>query len=89
MQKVLLAVFAIILLAGCGRLLFDKAAITWSDGRVLLMDVARTQEAREQGLSGREDIGDGMIFCFEDDAVRYFWMYDMRVPLDVVWLRDV
>ncbi|OGL90193.1 hypothetical protein A3I45_02435 [Candidatus Uhrbacteria bacterium RIFCSPLOWO2_02_FULL_53_10] len=62
--------------------------IALSDGTMLEVEVASTRRARERGLSGREDIGDGMLFCFRDEAIRNFWMNDMLVPLDVVWLRD-
>src|SRR3990167_3733363 len=62
--------------------------IALQDGTILEVEVAATRLSRERGLSGREDIGDGMLFCYRDEAVRNFWMYDMRVPLDVVWLRD-
>lgn len=62
--------------------------IVLPDGVWLEVEVASSPRPRERGLSGREDIGNGMLFCFRDTAIRHFWMYDMRVPLDVVWLRD-
>jgi hypothetical protein len=67
---------------------YSYAEIEMPDGVYISVDVADSPEEREQGLSGREDIGDGMLFCFQDEEIRSFWMFDMRVPLDVVWIRD-
>ncbi len=83
-------VFLIILLfgAGCHVPEGERVEIVLPDDEVLFVEVARTQKETEQGLSGREEIGDGMLFCFDDDEIRNFWMYDMKVPLDVAWIRD-
>jgi hypothetical protein len=57
----------------------------------LLVEVAATEEAREQGLSGRAEVprGSGMLFVFPDEDVRSFWMKDTLVPLSVAFLdRD-
>jgi uncharacterized membrane protein (UPF0127 family) len=39
-------------------------------------------------LSGRPSLapGTGMLFIFETEGVYYFWMKDMRFPLDMVWI---
>ncbi len=53
-------------------------------------ELADTEEARERGLSGRAEVPSdyGMLFVFED-ADRYgFWMKDMLVPIDIIWLAD-
>lgn len=53
-------------------------------------EVVDTEEARVQGLSGRTEVpgGYGMLFVFER-ADRYgFWMKDMKVPIDIIWLAD-
>ena len=41
-----------------------------------------------QGLSGREFLpaGTGMLFIYEQEDNRTFWMPDMRFPLDMVWI---
>lgn len=61
-------------------------AIPYTDD--VRVEVARTVEARERGLSYRDDIGDGMLFCFGASAPQFFWMFEMRTPLDAVWVND-
>jgi len=54
---------------------------------ILNVDIADTDEKRTLGLSGRNELNDrGMIFIFEDEAIRGFWMKDMLVSIDIVWI---
>lgn len=55
-----------------------------------VFEVRDTPAGREQGLSGRESVppGYGMLFVFERPDRYGFWMKDMRVPIDIVWLSD-
>ncbi len=56
----------------------------------LQFEVVRTPEQWSLGLGGRTSIpkGYGMLFVFPK-ADRYsFWMKDMLVPIDIVWLSD-
>ncbi|MCG6956481.1 MAG: DUF192 domain-containing protein [Gemmatimonadetes bacterium] len=54
----------------------------------VVAEVARTQEAREQGLMYRQELpdGTGMLFVFDDMEVRSFWMENTYVPLDIAFL---
>jgi uncharacterized membrane protein (UPF0127 family) len=55
------------------------------------VDVARTDEARMQGLMARPglDQGKGMFFIFDTEAVYPFWMKNMNFAIDIIWLsRD-
>jgi uncharacterized membrane protein (UPF0127 family) len=51
-------------------------------------EIADTAEARAQGLSGRADVppGYGLLFVFEEKGSYGFWMKDMLVPIDILWL---
>lgn len=63
-------------------------SVTLPDGFVVLAEVVTTQEAQAKGLSGRASMleDQGMLFVFER-ADRYpFWMKDMLIPIDIVWL---
>lgn len=53
-------------------------------------EIVDTPEARAQGLSGRRDIpgGYGMLFVFDTKDRYGFWMKDMFVPIDILWLSD-
>lgn len=57
-------------------------------GRVFYLDIADTPELRRRGLAGRTEIpaDGGMYFRFDEPAYRVFWMKDMAVPIDIVWL---
>lgn len=52
-------------------------------------ELARTDEERTVGLSGRHAVpaGTGMVFRFGATAPETFWMRDTLVPLDVAWVR--
>ena len=52
--------------------------------------VAKTPDAREQGLSGQTSLApdQGMLFIFPVPGSYGFWMKDMDIPLDMVWLRS-
>ena len=55
------------------------------------IEVADTNEERKRGLSGRKSLGEneGMLFVFEKENVfPSFWMKDMIIPIDIVWIND-
>lgn len=54
----------------------------------VVAEVARTPDEREQGLMGRQEVpdGTGMLFVFDDAAVRSFWMQNTFVALDIAFL---
>lgn len=51
-------------------------------------EIVDTVEARAQGLSGRSHIPEnyGMLFVFDQDDVYGFWMKDMLVAIDILWI---
>ncbi len=56
--------------------------------KVFSVDVAVTPKDRERGLSGRKNLGEnrGMLFLFGSPGVYHFWMKDMQIPLDFIWI---
>ena len=50
-------------------------------------EVASTEFEAEQGLMERSSLAQdqGMLFVFEEEKVRAFWMKNMRFPLDIIW----
>jgi hypothetical protein len=50
--------------------------------------VASTVERRSKGLSGREFVGNGMLFTWADSEPRAFTMRGVRFPLSVGFLSD-
>ena len=52
------------------------------------VEVAENPEQRIRGLSGRAslDAGTGMLFIFEKPERFRFWMREMEITLDIVWI---
>jgi len=59
-------------------------------GERFTLELADDREERSRGLSGRETLGlnEGMLFIFPDYSKPGFWMKDMLIPLDFVWLNN-
>ncbi len=60
-------------------------------GKTWTVELAVTEQQRRQGLAGRDHLpaDRGMLFVFENSAVRDFWMQDCLIPLDIAFLdRD-
>jgi len=71
----------------------DAAAAGWGtarlpDGHSVVLELAVTAEAQARGYMFRERVGDdeGMLFVYDRDDLRGFWMKNCRVPLDIIWL---
>lgn len=58
------------------------------NNRPLNVEVARTRQERQTGLMYRESLGwnEGMLFIFNNDAIRTFWMKDTTIPLSIAFL---
>lgn len=56
-------------------------------GARVAVEVSVTDEQRAQGLMFRASMPDGagMIFLFDDLAVRPFWMKNCHFPLDIIY----
>lgn len=54
------------------------------------LEVVETAAARGHGLSGRTTLPDdyGMLFVFEEDGEYGFWMKDMLIPIDMIWIAN-
>lgn len=64
-----------------------RATVRIGDG-VFKAAVARTDEARTQGLSGSEALreDEALLLIYGDDEKWSIWMKDMNYPIDIVWL---
>lgn len=52
------------------------------------LEVAADPARRERGLMWRTQLADGtgMLFVFDDDADRAFWMKNTLIPLDIIFI---
>jgi uncharacterized membrane protein (UPF0127 family) len=51
-------------------------------------EIADTPESRSKGLMFREHLNDteGMLFIFDTEGYRSFWMENTLIPLDMIWI---
>ncbi len=56
--------------------------------KLLLVEIAKTQEQRQQGLQNRTILkkNRGMLFVFKEEAFHSFWMKDTYLPLDIAFI---
>lgn len=57
-------------------------------GKSLVVEIADTDVRRAHGLMFRQSLGadDGMLFVFDDEKTRAFWMRNTRIPLSIAYI---
>lgn len=72
-----------------GQSLPLSAQITINN-QVIQLEVAETPEQQQMGLMYRDSLADdrGMLFPFRPARQVGFWMKNVQIPLDMVFLRD-
>ncbi|MBU2101582.1 DUF192 domain-containing protein, partial [Patescibacteria group bacterium] len=55
-----------------------------------LVDVAASAIKKAKGLSGRKELSanEGMLFIFSPPSQRTFWMKNMLIPIDIIWINE-
>ena len=93
--RALIALFlSLALLSGCDNTATTQPqsnlrTITMQIGRqTFTLEVADTEPVRETGLMNRDSMpaNHGMLFVFDDESPRSFWMKDTRIPLDILFI---
>jgi hypothetical protein len=58
------------------------------EGKCITLEVRDTQAGRALGLMGREKLDDdeGMLFVFEKPGIYSFWMKNMKISIDMIWI---
>jgi len=53
------------------------------------VELALTRAEQQQGLMYRTELAEnaGMLFVFEDEAERSFWMSNTPLPLDIIYIK--
>lgn len=60
-------------------------------GKSVNVEIAKTKDERERGLSGRISLNpdSGMLFVFDSPNITpSFWMKGMLISLDIIWIND-
>ena len=62
--------------------------VIFPNGVHIKAEVADTRVLRERGLMFREKLSEdsGMLFVFSKAAPHRFWMKNVKMPLDMIWL---
>jgi uncharacterized protein len=86
----MIAVLAAVLAAACDHSAkpgLPTVAMAVGSARFNL-EIARTEDQREIGLMRRDNMpaDHGMIFVFDGEEPREFWMKDTRFDLDIIFL---
>jgi uncharacterized membrane protein (UPF0127 family) len=58
-------------------------------GHCVQIEVVSRDLDMRRGLQHRDGLGknQGMLFVFDKEDIRSFWMKDMKFPIDIVWLN--
>ena len=77
-----------VLIASCSPQMHQVSILTDSGKVSFQVDIADTPESREKGLMNVAYMPEnkGMLFVFEDEDIRYFWMKDTLIPLDMIFI---
>ncbi len=69
----------------------DTVTFSGPSGPVTLgVELADTPEEHSRGLMGREHLAPdgGMLFVFDGNSPRSFWMKDTLIPLDMIFINS-
>jgi len=90
--KLLTVCAALLLLAGCdskndaGNL--NTTQVTFPDGKSILAETMLRDVDQMRGMMFRESLAKdrGMLFVHTADENHPYWMYQVRIPLDMIWM---
>ncbi len=94
MRFAILGVSAI-LLAGCGNKTvswdeFHSRTVTLPDNKKIVAEVMTTQQEMARGMMFRDTLAEnrGMLFIHAEPGRYGYWMYQVRIPLDIIWMDE-
>ncbi len=66
-------------------------ATVYLNGHPIAAEIAETREQQSRGLSGRAALGpdEGMLFIYAEEGNHRFWMRDMLISIDMIWIRNL
>jgi uncharacterized protein len=94
MSKLFLIFFIIFVIAAMLTTILQKGDAPYNDAVVkfkykkVFVEIADNITTQAQGLSNRESLGEnqGMLFVYDEAKIHRFWMKDMLIPLDIIWI---
>lgn len=84
-KKILLVLFFCLILYGCK----SKPRVEINDISIEV-ELAETNEEKARGLMYREYLDEmsGMLFIFDDEDYKSFWMKNTLIPLDMIFINS-
>jgi len=60
------------------------------NNKTITVEVANTFSKRTKGLMFRESLpeNEGMLFVFDKEDNYSFWMLNVKIPLDMIWIDE-
>src|SRR5690349_4410557 len=82
-----------LLAAGCGEPtsgpeVLGLRAVKLPNGQVVNAEVEITPQDMQKGMMFRDSLprGRGMLFIHETPGLYPYWMYQVKIPLDMIWM---
>ncbi len=86
-------VLSLAILAGCGEETvtmdtFNTRVVTLPDGFKIRAEVMVKPEDMMRGMMFRDSLAEdhGMLFLHGEPGKYPYWMYQVRIPLDIIWM---
>src|SRR5579862_8424729 len=83
----------LLLLAGCGSETagpdaLNTRAVTLPGGQKIRAEVEVTEVDMRKGMMFRDSLprGNGMLFMHDTPGLYPYWMFQCRIPLDMLWM---
>lgn len=77
------------LILGSGLISKEKKGKVLIREQEFSVEIADNQMKQSRGLSGRAGLetNEGMLFLFSRADYQRFWMKDMVIPIDIIWIK--
>ena len=93
MQKKILFVGILVSIVVAGGILLTarmkkQESLVCFQNHCFRVELQLTPQEQRRGLMFREqlDMDSGMLFVYEEEGDRTFWMKNMFIPLDIIWI---
>jgi uncharacterized membrane protein (UPF0127 family) len=80
-----------VLLSGCSKEDTDGIStthVTFPNGKTIVVEIERKTAELMKGMMFRDSLAEdhGMLFVNPKEDVYSYWMYQTRIPLDIIWM---